>query len=1151
MPIPIQCPNPECKKSLSLPEEHAGKAVKCPACGKTLKVPEGITKYGEFKIVRQIGKGGMGTVYEGLQVSLQRRVALKVLDPNFSSNARYLGRFVREARAAAAIQHPNIIQVFDIGEDNGRHFFAMEFVEGENAFEKLKRDGAFSVRAGLEIAGQIAKALQAAGKQSIIHRDIKPDNIMLGREGQVKLADLGLAKNVEDQTTVTQSGAAIGTPHYIAPEQAKDAANVDHRADIYALGVTLLHLLTGKRPFDGDKPWDIVEKHVNQPLPKGADLGVELPDAVDRLIQKMAAKEPDNRFQDYESLLTAIETAQNDKEEKLPEKVIQQPKLKPRRDTPRKKKIPIALYAGLTTAIAVVIGITVMVFDSGGPQPHRMVGYKKIEKTVASTTTIPKPPSAGQVPLKTTFATFKEVNDYVKENPDAYGEIIGMYRKISDSIDNVNDKMRADALINSWKRKWEEAAAEALNGTQNNLKAHLAASQFGMAQTALNDFPVALLHQGVVEEIEKLRLQIEAAKDAFIAELKSRGKPILEKEPGDLSREDISTLNWVLKRTQSGELGLSFLQAKEVRDFSKQVSSAVSRYRAHEDRRIALKSQFWDSYRRLITSKQFEQARTTVQEAEPLEAEEKSLLIRHTSLIEKSLEPAARNMPLEKALYQFHFGEERDSIPEFELASKSGQDVRLYLHLLGADLPEWMSGAFEIPEESEDSHGNPIRKGVDKKSGLPFEIRNRSSGIHFMLLPAGQFMMGSPETEQDRHSDEGPLHPVGITRPFYMGKYEVTGADWEKANGAKWAYARGEDFPLTEIRKLTAMMFASQLSRQLAGGRLRLPTEAEWEYACRAGSITPLHYGTDPEYAMTADYGWFKENSGGKVRPAGMKKPNDWGLYDMIGNVWEYVLDNYDVYPTEPETDPYYPPIGTIPRTIRGGGVLSDAGQLRSAERSRSRFGASDESNGFRLMLEQPRKEHQVPGMPNPVFKNLFKAREQKSWVRSGDGFFNWGSGLGWTDGGPGGIVYTAKKYQNFILRFDCLASDLLKSDAGIFYPMNGQDLTRDKTEHTFKIELSGPRTGSISHKDETLQSTELPLQPGWNSIELVVWERDVYTTREGVALTHWQRPSAKEGLLAIEGVAQQFCLRNFRILELQQKPAEFMKSLNDKAAAL
>jgi len=821
------------------------------------------------------------------------------------------------------------------------------------------------------------------------------------------------------------------------------------------------------------------------------------------------------------------------------------------RNTSRKKKPPVILFVGLAVAFAVVFGATLTVLKSNNPQSRQMKGYKKAEKTDASTTTIPGRPAVRPPVAETASTTFKDISDFAKENPDAYGEIIEMYRKISKSTDNENDRRRAVISINSLQKKWAGAAAEALDGVQNNVKAHLAALQFGMAEAALEEFPISLLHRGVADEIEKVRLQINEAKVAFISELKTEGEPLLKRVSGDLSREDLTTLNSILKRTKRDDLGLTFRQAREVGDFSKRVSTAVSRHRAHAGKLIALKDQFWDSYRHLIRSKQFEQARNTVHQSEALSEEERNLLAQHTSVVEKSLVPASRNLPIVKALYEFYFGDEAESISQFRLASKSGEDVRLYLDLLGADLPEWMRGVFEIPDESSDSHGNTIRTGVEKPSGLPHEVRHKSSGIHFVLLPAGQFRMGSLETEQGRKPDEGPVHSVEITRPFYMGKYEITGADWRKANGAKFVYTRGEDFPLTKIRKLTAMMFASQLSRQLPLGRIRLPTEAEWEYACRAGSTAPMHYGSDPEYTRTMDYGWFKENSGGKVRPAGMKKPNRWGLYDMIGNVWEFVLDNYDVYPTEPKKDPYYPPVGNDTRTIRGGGVLSPASQLRSAARSRIRYAATGEIHGFRLMVEHPRREPGIAGLANPVFKNMFTSKAQDSWVRSGDAFFNWGSGLGWTDGGPGGIVYTAKKFRNFILRFDCLASDLVRSDAGISFPVNGPDITNDKTENTFEIELSGTNTGTVFYKGETFQSTELPLQPGWNSIELVVWEREVFTTREGAVITHWQRPSLDEGFLTIEGAKQQFCFRNFRILELQQKPAALIKRLAEQAMSL
>ena len=320
MAIRVQCSNPQCGKSLDCPDEHAGKTVKCSACGTQLQVPasgqpsakpQGTQMLGDYRLLRKLGEGGMGAVYEAEHLKLERHVALKVLPQKFTNDPTFLERFQREAKSAAALNHTNIIQLYDIGEDRGHHFFGMEFVDGESAQERLQREGKLTLEWALHVVRGVAEALRYAHQRQIIHRDIKPDNIMLTKDGHVKLADLGLAKKMGDVTSgVTQTGAGMGTPYYMAPEQAEDARSVDHRADIYALGITLLHLLAGRRPYDGDSAYGIIIAHVSKPLPTGTQLGTELAPEVEAVIQKMCAKEPDQRYQDYDTLLADLERAQ-------------------------------------------------------------------------------------------------------------------------------------------------------------------------------------------------------------------------------------------------------------------------------------------------------------------------------------------------------------------------------------------------------------------------------------------------------------------------------------------------------------------------------------------------------------------------------------------------------------------------------------------------------------------------------------------------------------------------------------------------------------------------------------------------------------------------------------------------------------------------
>lgn len=263
--------------------------------------------FGNYQLVRKIAEGGMGIVYEAVQLKLDRKVALKILTDQLAAQPEFLRRFEREAKSAAALNHPNIVQVHDFGEANGRHYLIMEYVDGEDLSVYVEQHGKLPVEEALNVIEQAAQGLKSAYEKSIIHRDIKPANLMRARDGRVKVSDLGLAKVLTEVSDATLSGIGIGSPYYIAPEQADNARHVDHRVDIYSLGITLFFLVTGKRPYDGETPFSIILAHVNKPLPSGIDLGTALPKEVEGLIQRMAAKKPEDRYQDYDSLLADLQ----------------------------------------------------------------------------------------------------------------------------------------------------------------------------------------------------------------------------------------------------------------------------------------------------------------------------------------------------------------------------------------------------------------------------------------------------------------------------------------------------------------------------------------------------------------------------------------------------------------------------------------------------------------------------------------------------------------------------------------------------------------------------------------------------------------------------------------------------------------------------
>lgn len=266
-------------------------------------------KISHYEISRELGRGGMGAVYLAKHGTIDVHVAIKILPPAIAfANPDAAARFIREARLAANLVHPNVIKMIDCGKDKKSNIFYLvqEFVEGGSVKDKLA-NGPIPETEALEWLVQIAGALQAADLKKIIHRDIKPDNILLTADGEAKLADLGLAKDLTSSTAhLTQSNVGIGTPAYMSPEQISDAKNVDARSDIYSLGATFFHMVTGRAPYMGASVMNILNKVINEPVPNPADLNPKLSPFLARVCMKMIQKDPALRYQSPEELLRAL-----------------------------------------------------------------------------------------------------------------------------------------------------------------------------------------------------------------------------------------------------------------------------------------------------------------------------------------------------------------------------------------------------------------------------------------------------------------------------------------------------------------------------------------------------------------------------------------------------------------------------------------------------------------------------------------------------------------------------------------------------------------------------------------------------------------------------------------------------------------------------
>ncbi|MBM4039871.1 MAG: DUF1080 domain-containing protein [Planctomycetes bacterium] len=268
--------------------------------------PEMPKEIGGFEILELLGRGGMGSVYRARQVSLGRLVALKVIAARLAADERFVTRFEREARAAAAVQHPNIVAVYSVGEDNGQHYIAMELVAGESLDALAKRGGPLPQDRALGLMKQATAALAAAHEADIVHRDIKPSNILLGADGSVKVADFGLAKRIHIDVKVTATGTTVGTPLYMAPEAA-GAKPFDARADLYSLGATFYHVLAGRPPFEGKTPVEVIVKHATEEPQPLAAAAPHLDPRLCQIIDRLLRKDPAERYPSARALLDALD----------------------------------------------------------------------------------------------------------------------------------------------------------------------------------------------------------------------------------------------------------------------------------------------------------------------------------------------------------------------------------------------------------------------------------------------------------------------------------------------------------------------------------------------------------------------------------------------------------------------------------------------------------------------------------------------------------------------------------------------------------------------------------------------------------------------------------------------------------------------------
>ncbi|MEK7865422.1 MAG: protein kinase [Planctomycetota bacterium] len=467
-----------------------------------------------YQILSKLGQGGMGAVYKAKQVSMDRLVALKLLPARLAQNKSYIDRFYQEARAAGRLNHENIVRAYDVGESSGLHFFSMEFIEGENVQSLLRKQKQLDEKLVLDIALQIARALDHAHKHTLVHRDIKPENIMITVDGVAKLCDLGLAKDTSGDSSLTQVGTCVGTPHYIAPEQARGEQDIDIRADIYSLGASMFHMLIGEPVFNGPSPAVVMTKHLTEPVPPPNSLRAEVTQPTSSIILKCMAKEREARYQSPLEMIADIEAAIGGGEVTGPTLIKAPPKTggtRRMKDTRHERAVvapilrsqppppsgsPMGMIAGI--AAVAVIGVVVLILAGKNkegpppaPNPPPKVGVEPgpvnpVPPVVAG------PTQAEEDKAKQGLEVVEETRTRIGKDPKHFVEVVQLYEEFIENKDFKFTKWALEARkrLDGYKKEIEAEASKLLEPIEKKAEGLAAEEKFLDAANAFAEFPV-------------------------------------------------------------------------------------------------------------------------------------------------------------------------------------------------------------------------------------------------------------------------------------------------------------------------------------------------------------------------------------------------------------------------------------------------------------------------------------------------------------------------------------------------------------------------------------------------------------------------------------------------------------------------------------
>jgi len=984
-----------------------------------------IGRLGPYRVLKVLGAGGMGVVFRAEDPGLQRLVALKAMLPSIASSPSAKERFFREARAAAALKHPHIVSIYYVGEDRGAPFLAMEYLEGEALDDRLRRETRLPVPEILRIGREITEGLEAAHEKGLIHRDIKPANLWLeGKKGHVKILDFGLARAMGDTTHLTQSGAIIGTPAYMAPEQA-GGKPVDHRCDLFSLGCVLYRMCTGERPFKGDDTISIISALALETPTPPESLNSEVPAELSDLVMHLLAKKPEDR---PESAKLVAETLQEIEGQTLettatPGRKAKTGEMKASRERKRPatqtqvgqsvtKRLPLLwLMGGGVFGLVVAAAVIILFWQTPNgtvriesDDPNVEIVFDKNGPTIKGADKEPISLRAGEhgILIKRGDFSFEADKFMLKKDQTITLKLEWFPGKVQVVQDG---KLIASHAIPPPQVGKEIVAAPPSTKKEEAPPKHFRNS-LGMKFVWIR--PGSFMMGSPKEEKER-----EITWDGQKGPDETQHKVTLTKG-FYMGVYTVTQEQWqeVMGKNLAHFKGEKNLPVEQVSWDDCQ--EFIKKLREKDKRPYRLPSEAeWEFACRAETTTPFHFGETIFTDKANYNGDhiygtgKKGVNRQKTTPVGSFPANAFGLHDMSGNVWQW-CDDWLGDYPQKDVVDPTGPEKGQYRVLRGGSWshnPRNCRSAYRYGFEpgfrvncigfrlcfslEEDGILAPKKDMLkQEEAAVPPNPFTNSIGMKFVWIPPGSFMMGSPKEEKERQNGgkDETQRKVTLTKGFYMGVFTVTQEQWQEVMGNNPSQFKGEkNLPVEMVSWDDCQEFIKKL-REKGKKLYRLPFEAEWEYACRAGTTTPFHFG-ETIFTEQANYngeiygngkkGMFRQ----KTTPVGSFPANAFGLHDMHGNVWQWCQDCLGDDPQKDQIDPQGPEKGTH-RVLRGGSWFNLPLHCRSAFRSGDVPGDRYDRYGFRLCFfveedgnpapkKDPPKKEEVAVPPNPFTNSL------------------------------------------------------------------------------------------------------------------------------------------------------------------------------------